>query len=40
MTRRLIVLDEAELELAEAETWYEGQRPGWGRSSWPRLTTR
>ncbi len=31
MSRRLIVLDEAEEELIEAEKWYERQRPGLGR---------
>jgi plasmid stabilization system protein ParE len=30
MRRRVIVLDEAEDELAEAEDWYEAQRPGLG----------
>lgn len=31
MSQRLIVLDEAEDELIEAEKWYERQRPGLGR---------
>ncbi len=31
MSQLLIVLDEAEDELIEAEKWYEGQRPGLGR---------
>lgn len=31
MSQRLIVLDEAEEELIEAEKWYERQRPGLGR---------
>jgi plasmid stabilization system protein ParE len=31
MSQRLIVLDEAEEELIEAENWYERQRPGLGR---------
>ena len=31
MSRRLIVLDEAEDELIEAEKWYERQRSGLGR---------
>lgn len=31
MSQRLIVLDEAEDELIEAEKWYEKQRPGLGR---------
>ncbi len=31
MSRNLIVLDEAETELAEAATWYETQRAGLGR---------
>ena len=31
MSRRLIVLDEAEDELIEAEKWYERQRRGLGR---------
>ena len=31
MSRRLIVLDEAEDELIEAENWYERQRSGLGR---------
>ncbi len=31
MNQRLIVLDEAEDELIEAEKWYERQRPGLGR---------
>lgn len=30
MSQRLIVLDEAEDELIEAEKWYERQRPGLG----------
>ena len=30
MKRRVIVLDEAEDELTEAEKWYEAQRPGLG----------
>ena len=31
MSQLLIVLDEAEDELIEAEKWYERQRPGLGR---------
>ena len=31
MSQRLIVLDEAEEELIEAERWYEKQLPGLGR---------
>ena len=31
MSRRLIVLDDAEAELEEATLWYEAQRPGLGR---------
>jgi len=31
MSQRLIVLDDAEEELIEAERWYERQRPGLGR---------
>ncbi len=31
MSQRLIVLDEAEEELIEAEKWYERQRPALGR---------
>jgi len=30
MSPQIIVLDEAEEELAEAESWYEEQRPGLG----------
>jgi len=30
MSRALIVLDAAEQELVEAESWYEAQRPGLG----------
>jgi len=32
MSQRLIVLDEAEEELIEAENWYERQLPGLGRA--------
>ena len=31
MSGRLIVLDDAEVELEEATLWYEAQRPGLGR---------